>query len=329
MKNESFLHIPVLLEEVLNGLKINPDGTYVDATVGGAGHCVQIAKKLRNGRIFAFDRDPDAILIAKKKLKNYNVLIFNTNFKNMKKILEKKGQKKVDGVLMDLGVSSFQLDNKERGFSYSKEGPLDMRMNRTGLNAKDFINTITKEKLIYILKNYGDEKFYRKIAERIIEEREKNTIETTTQLAKIISSAVPFKFKRCKNPSKKSFQAIRIAINDEIYSLKEGLEEAFSILNPKARLLVISFHSIEDRVVKNFYKKKAIGCICPQDLPFCVCEKKPKAKIVNRKPIIPSEYEIKKNKRSHSAKLRILEKIWILKEFEKPWQDQIWRIKQI
>lgn len=307
MKNENFLHIPVLLQEVLDGLKIDPDGTYVDATVGGAGHCLQIAKKLRNGKIFAFDRDPDAVLVAKKRLEDYNVLVFNKNFKEMAKILKKEGQTKVDGVLMDLGVSSFQLDTKERGFSYLEKGPLDMRMNKSGLDAKEFINTAPKEELIYILKNYGEEKFYKRIAEKIVEERKKSTIETTTQLSEIINSAIPFK--RNKNPSKKSFQAIRIAINDEIASLKEGLKEAFSILKPKARLLVIDFHSIEDRIVKNFYKEKTLGCICPKDLAFCVCGKKPEAKIINKKPIVPSKSEIEKNRRAHSAKLRILEKI--------------------
>ena len=309
MQIKNFSHVPVLLEDVLRELNINPNGVYVDATVGGAGHSVEIAKKIKTGKLFAFDKDPDAILVAKKKLKNFNVEIINKDFKDMATILREKKQKKVDGVLMDLGVSSFQLDNAKRGFSYSKTGPLDMRMSKEGPSAKDILNNAKKEELIYILKKFGEERFAIKIAQNIILGRMKKPIETTKDFADIINNSIPFKFKRKKNPAKKSFQAIRIKVNEEFFSLEQGLNEAFSILKPGARLLVISFHSLEDKIVKDFYKEKSTGCICPKDFPICVCKKKPQAKIITKKPIVPSEEEILKNKRAHSAKLRVLEKI--------------------
>ncbi len=309
MQVKNFSHTPVLLEKVLRELKIKQDGIYVDATVGGAGHSFEIAKRLKTGKLFAFDKDPDAILVAKEKLKGYNAEIINEDYKDIATILREKEIEKVDGVLMDLGVSSFQLDNSERGFSYLKTGPLDMRMSKNGKSAKDILNTASEEELIYILKEFGEEKFAFKIAKNILLEREKKPIETTKEFADIISKSIPFKFKRNKNPAKKSFQAIRIAVNNEFFSLKQGLNEAFSILKPTARLLIISFHSLEDRIVKNFCKEKSKGCICPKDFPVCVCNKKPQAKIITKKPIIPSEEEILKNKRAHSAKLRVLEKI--------------------
>ena len=309
MQTKNFSHTPVLLEEVLKELKIKPGGIYVDATVGGAGHSLEIAKKLKTGKLFAFDKDPDAVLVAKEKLKDYTAKIINSDFKDMATILKEEKIEKVDGVLMDLGVSSFQLDSKERGFSYLKTGPLDMRMSKKGTSAKDILNTATQEELRYILKEFGEEKFAFKIAQNIILEREKKTIKTTKDFADIVNRSIPFKFKRNKNPAKKSFQAIRIAVNGEFFSLKQGLNESFSILNPGARLLIISFHSLEDRIVKNFYKEKAKDCICPKDIPICICNKKPQAKIITKKPIIPSKEEISKNKRAHSAKLRVLEKI--------------------
>lgn len=309
MQIKNFSHVPVLLEDVLRELNINPNGVYVDATVGGAGHSIEIAKKIKAGKLFAFDKDPDAILVAKQKLKNFNAEIINKDFKDMATILREKKQKKVDGVLMDLGVSSFQLDNAKRGFSYSKTGPLDMRMSKEGPSAKDILNSATKEELIYILKKFGEERFAFKIAQNIILNRIKKPIETTKDFADIINDSIPFKFKRKKNPAKKSFQAIRIKVNEEFFSLEQGLNEAFSILKPGARLLVITFHSLEDKIVKNFYKEKSTECICPKDFPICVCKKKPQAKIITKKPIVPSEEEILKNKRAHSAKLRVLEKI--------------------
>ena len=306
---EKFSHIPVLLDEVLRELEVKEDGIYVDCTVGGASHSLAIAKKLKNGKIFAFDKDPDAFEVSKKRLKNYNAIIFNKDFKDLEETLKQNKISYVDGVLMDLGVSSFQLDNKNRGFSYKKTGPLDMRMNKCGLSAQNILNERSEKEIFYILKNYGEEPYAKKIAQKIVEKRQKQKIETTTDFAEIIKSCIPFKFRRRKNPCKKSFQAIRIAVNDELNSLKIGLNAAFNILKPKGKLLVISFHSLEDKIVKHFYKNKSTGCICPKDFPICVCGKKAKANIIYKKPIRPSSTEISKNIRAHSAKLRVLEKL--------------------
>ena len=302
MQSKDFNHVPVLLKEVLQNLNISPNGIYVDATVGGAGHSIEIVKKLTNGKLFAFDKDPDAVLVARKKLQNYPATVFHADFCQIKEFLSKLSVTKVDGVLMDLGVSSFQLDTANRGFSYNKDGPLDMRMSKFGLSAKDILNKYSKQQLIYILKNFGEEKFARQIADKIIKEREKNEIKTTTDFSNIIKSVIPFKFKRNKNPCKKSFQAIRIAVNNELESLKQGLNSAFSLLKPGARLLVISFHSIEDKIVKNFYKDQTIGCICSKKFPICVCNNIPKAKLITKKPILPSCDEISFNKRAHFCK---------------------------
>ncbi len=310
MESESFLHTPVLLNEVLKELLIKPDGIYVDATVGGAGHSLEISKRLSTGKIFAFDKDPDAVYFAKKRLKNKNVVVFNADFACMEDFLKNEIKNGVDGVLMDLGVSSFQLDNKKRGFSYRTTCDLDMRMSKTGKSAKDILNFESKENIVYILKNFGEEKFAKKIAEEVVAQREKKPFETTTDFTRIIDKVVPFKFKRKKNPFKKSFQALRIAVNNELFSLQEGLKVSFSFLKSKGRLLVISFHSLEDKIVKNFYKEKAKSCDCPDDFPICICKKIKKANIITKKPITPSQQEIKNNHRSRSAKLRILEKIW-------------------
>ena len=309
MLEKNFKHIPVLLYEVLNGLKINPNGIYVDATVGGAGHSLKIAKKLTNGKIFAFDKDPDAVFVAKKRLENYNVEIFNEDFSEIDKILKNKLDKKIDGILMDLGVSSFQLDDEKRGFSYKKNCILDMRMKKTGICAKEILNNWSEKDLFFILKNYGEEKFAKKIVEKIILKRKSGLIETTKDFEQIIKSAIPFKFKRKKNPCKKSFQAVRIAVNNELFSLKKGLKACFSLLKPKGRLLVISFHSLEDKIVKNFFKEKSKSCVCPKEAFFCSCNHKKQANILTKKPIVPTEKEIEKNNRARSAKLRILEKI--------------------
>ena len=301
----NFSHLPVLLNEVIYNLNIQPSGTYIDATVGGGGHAVEIAKKLTIGRIFAFDKDPDAINFSKERLKKYNVILINEDFANMESFVNEK----VDGVLMDLGVSSYQLDNAERGFSYSKTGPLDMRMSKTGESAKHILNSKSASEIANILKIYGEEQFAVKIANEIAVRRVSQSIETTEDLANIIKDVVPFKFKRHKNPCKKVFQAIRIAVNDEVLNLKKGLNSAFNLLKPKGRLLVISFHSIEDKIVKNFYRDKAIGCICSKNFPICICKNVKKANILNKKPITPSNDEISKNNRAHSAKLRVLEKL--------------------
>lgn len=309
MLEKDFKHIPVLLEEVLNGLKINSNGIYVDTTVGGAGHSLKIAEKLTNGKLFAFDKDPDAVFVAKKRLKNYNVEIFNEDFSEIENILKNKLTQKVDGILMDLGVSSFQLDDEKRGFSYKKNCILDMRMKKTGICAKDILNSWSEKDLFFILKNYGEEKFAKKIAEKIILKRKNGLIETTKDFEEIIKSAIPFKFKRKKNPCKKSFQAVRIAVNNELFHLKKGLRGCFSLLKPKGKLLVISFHSLEDKIVKNFFKEKSKSCVCPNEAFFCCCNHKKQANIITKKPIIPTQEEIKKNNRARCAKLRILEKI--------------------
>lgn len=305
MHNINFSHTPVLLNEVISNLNIQPNGTYIDATVGGAGHAIEIAKKLINGKLFAFDKDPDAISFSKEKLSGYSVALINEDFANMEKFVNEK----VDGVLMDLGVSSHQLDNAKRGFSYKKNGPLDMRMSKTGESAKQILNFKSAKEIANILKIYGEERFAFKIANEIVLRRTYKAIETTEDLANIIRGVVPFKFKRQKNPCKKTFQAIRIAVNNEFLNLKKGLNSAFNLLKPKGRLLVISFHSLEDKIVKNFYKDKATGCICSKNFPICVCKNVKKANILNKKPITPNDDEISKNNRAHSAKLRVLEKL--------------------
>ena len=306
---EKFIHIPVLLNEVLKGLNIKPNGIYVDATVGAGGHSLKIAEKLTTGRIIALDQDPDAVFVARKNLKNYNVKIHNTNFSQLEDVLKKENVKAVDGVLLDLGVSSFQLDSAKRGFSYKTNSVLDMRMSKSGRSAKEILNTATKEELVYILKNFGEEKFAEKIAETVVEKRKEKEITTTEEFAQIVKNSTPFKFKRLKKKKKKSFQALRIAVNSELSNLEKVLNSSFSFLNKKARLLVISFNSLEDRIVKNFYKEKAAGCICSKKIPVCICNNKPKAVIITKKPITPTKEEILKNNRARSSKLRILEKI--------------------
>lgn len=309
MIEKDFLHTPVLLNEVLKELNVNPSGLYIDATVGGAGHSLPIAKKLKTGKLFAIDKDPDAVVVAKKRLQNYNAEVFLSDFSNAEGFLKKKSTKKFDGVIMDLGVSSFQLDSKDRGFSYKENCPLDMRMSKVGKSAKEILNCESEESIFLIIKNYGEERFARKIAREVIETRNKKTFKTTKDFAKVIDKSIPFKFKRNKNPYKKSFQALRIAVNDELFSLKKGLASFFSLLKPKGRLLVISFHSLEDKIVKNFFKSKSLKCSCPSDYPVCICNTTKRANIITKKPITPSKKEVENNKRARSAKLRVLEKI--------------------
>lgn len=309
MNIETFSHKSVLLRECINGLNIKPDGIYIDATVGGAGHACEIAKQLRGGKLFAFDKDPDAVEVAKDRLSGYSAKVINENFKEMEFELKSRGIFAVDGVLIDLGVSSYQLDNEKRGFSYLHEGALDMRMSKQGKTAADIVNTYTQKELMDILKTYGEERFAYKIALNIVKKRTQKPIETTTELADIIKSSIPAKFKRDKNPCKRSFQAIRIAVNCELDDLESGLNAAFNMLNLGGRLVIISFHSLEDRIVKHKYLSFAKGCICPVGSPICVCGNKPKARLINKKPIEPTEEEKKCNPRCKSAKLRILEKL--------------------
>lgn len=304
-----FVHIPVLLHEVLNGLNIQPNGTYVDGTVGGAGHAVEIAKQLTDGgRLIGFDRDPDAVAVATERLAPYSATVVHHNYDEMQNVLTEMGIAPVDGVLLDLGVSSHQLDERSRGFSYHDDAPLDMRMSQTGMTAEELVNTASEAELAHILFTYGEESFARSIARRIVQARQEQPIHTTSELAELIKCSVPAKVRRMKNPCKKSFQAIRIAVNGEFEHLEAGLQAAFSVLKPGGRLAVITFHSLEDRMVKRQFTAWCQGCICPPDFPQCVCGRVPEAKLVQRKPIVATETELADNSRSRSAKLRVLER---------------------
>ena len=304
-----FRHISVLLDECIEGLNIKPDGIYVDGTAGGAGHSVEIAKRLETGRLVAIDRDPEAVAVAAERLKDYNALVVRNNYSAIDEVLEELGIAKVDGILMDLGVSSYQLDTAERGFSYHNDAPLDMRMSKEGISAKDIVNEYSYQQLSKIIFEYGEEKFARNIAAEIIKRREQKLINTTSELAEIIKSAVPARVRREKNPCKKTFQAIRIAVNSELEHLSVALDKAFSCLNTGGRLCIITFHSLEYRLVQQRFASFCKGCICPPDFPQCVCGKKPQGRLVNRKPIEAGEEELSNNNRSRSAKLRIIEKI--------------------
>lgn len=304
-----FRHIPVLLDECIEGLKIKPDGIYVDGTAGGAGHSREIAKRLTTGRLIAIDRDPDAVKIASERLYGFNATVVHDHFCNIANILTSFDIDKIDGMLLDLGVSSYQLDNEERGFSYHSDANLDMRMSREGLSAKDVVNTYSYSELCRILFEYGEEKFAKSIAANIVRIREEKPIESTGELGDIIRQSIPQKFRREKNPCKKTFQAIRIEVNNELSELSEALDAAFDLLSIGGRLAIITFHSLEDRLVKQRFAGFARGCICPPEFPVCVCGKTPRGRLVTRKPIEPSEAELANNNRSHSAKLRIIEKI--------------------
>lgn len=305
-----FQHISVMLNECIEGLNIKADGIYVDGTAGGAGHSKEIAKRLTQGKLYSLDQDPDAIKTAIQRLSEYNcATVIQTNFCNMKEVLSQIGIQKVDGVLLDLGVSSHQLDKADRGFSYNAQAQLDMRMSQSGISAKDVVNTYSVDRLTQIIRDYGEEKFARKIAINIDKARNIKEIETTFELVEIIKKSIPASSKREKNPCKRTFQAIRIEVNGELEALKQGLDCAFEMLNSKGRLVVLTFHSLEDRIVKQKFASWCKGCICPSDFPQCVCGNKPKAKMINKKPIIATEEELLLNSRSKSAKLRILEKI--------------------
>ena len=304
-----FKHISVLLEEVLENLDIKPDGVYVDGTAGGAGHSKEIAKRLKNGHLYALDRDPDAVKVATERLSGLPATVIHTNYADMTEALAENGVNAVDGVLLDLGVSSWQLDNGERGFSYHADAPLDMRMSQSGTSAADLVNTLDVQALTDILRDYGEEKFAYRIACNIVKQREKSPIRTTLELSDIISNSVPAAVRRDGHPARKSFQALRIAVNQEFEAETTGITAAFEMLKPGGRLCVITFHSLEDRLVKKLFQEFSKGCVCPPEIPICVCGRKPRGKLVTRKPIIPSENEIKENARSRSAKLRVIEKL--------------------
>ncbi len=304
-----FSHIPVLLEECLEGLDIKPDGIYFDGTCGGAGHSREIAKRLSDGKLIGIDRDPDAVAVASERLKDYPAQVVRGNYDQIKEIAAELGIDGADGILLDLGVSSHQLDTAERGFSYHSDAPLDMRMSQEGISARDIVNTYSRDQLAKILFEYGEEKFSYRIADAIIRHREEKPIETTLELAEIIKEGVPAKFRREKNPCKKSFQAIRIAVNHEFEHLDKALDEGFELLKPGGRFCIITFHSLEDRIVKQRFAGWCKGCTCPPDFPVCVCGNKPKGRPVNRKPIEAASSELEANTRSRSAKLRIIEKL--------------------
>lgn len=304
-----FVHVPVLLQEVLQYLEIRPDGIYADGTAGGAGHSLAIAKQLTpSGHLYAFDRDPDAVETATERLAGYPATVIHANYDEMEHVLKEKGVPGLDGVLMDLGVSSHQLDEASRGFSFHTDAPLDMRMSQTGMTAADLVNTAEESELSRILFTYGEERFARNIARKIVAAREIAPIRTTKELAEIILSGVPAQQRRAKNPCRQCFQAIRIAINGEFEHLEAGLKAAFSMLKPGGRLAVITFHSLEDRIVKQQFAQWCRGCICPPDFPVCVCGRTPEAKLVVKKPVIPTPEEQERNSRSRSAKLRVIER---------------------
>lgn len=304
-----FAHIPVLLEQCLDGLDIKPDGIYFDGTCGGAGHSREIAKRLTTGRLIGIDRDPDAVAVASERLSGLPAQVVRGNYSEIKQIADDLGICGADGILLDLGVSSYQLDNAERGFSYHNDAPLDMRMSKEGTSARDIVNEYSKEQLTKILYEYGEEKFAPRIAETIIKRRSEKPVETTTELADIVRNSIPAKFRRDKNPCKKTFQAIRIAVNCEFDHLDRALDEGFELLKPGGRFCIITFHSLEDRIVKQRFAGWCKGCTCPPDFPVCVCGNKPKGKLVCRKPLEASEEELEANPRSRSAKLRIIEKL--------------------
>ena len=310
---KEFHHVSVLLQECIDGLNIKPDGIYVDGTLGGAGHSSQIAQRLTTGRLIGIDRDPVALAAAGKRLEPYKdrVTLVHSNFCQMDQVLQDLGIDGVDGILMDLGVSSPQLDDGERGFSYMVDAPLDMRMNHEDtLSAQVVVNTWPQEELKRILYTYGEERYAPQIAAAICRRREERPINTTLELVDIIRGAMPPAALREKqHPAKRSFQAIRIAVNDELGSVERAMEVAIPMLNPGGRLAIITFHSLEDRIVKTAMADAAKGCTCPPQFPVCVCGKKPKVKLISRKPIVSTPEELEVNPRARSAKLRVCEKL--------------------
>ena len=309
-----FVHVPIMLDECLDGLNIKPEGIYVDGTVGGAGHSIEIVKRLKNnGRLIAVDRDEDALLAAGERLRPYKdkVTFLHDDYKNLVNDLDLMGVDKVDGILLDLGVSSYQLDNAERGFSYMKDAPLDMRMDRGQyLTAFNIVNEYSVNEIAKILFDYGEEKLARRIAENIVKEREKKTISTTLELAKIVEETYPAKTRwKYGHPAKRTFQAIRIQVNQELTDLGAAITAMVKKLASGGRMAVITFHSLEDRIVKTAFKDLNTQCTCPPDFPICVCGKVKEIELVNKKPIVASAQEQEENPRSQSAKLRIVEKI--------------------
>lgn len=304
-----FKHIPVLFNETIDALNVRPDGTYVDCTAGGGGHCAAVAERLTTGRIIAIDQDPEAVANLQERFKNNGrVTIVHDNFVNISSILENLGIDGVDGIMADLGVSSHQLDTDERGFSFHKDAPLDMRMSMEGMSAADLVNTASQSELQKIIYTYGEEKFAPSIARNIVKAREKKPIETTFELVDIIKASMPMKAKRDGHPARKTFQALRIEVNGELEKLERALDDMFEALNPSGRIAIITFHSLEDRIVKKKFNKFCEGCICPPEFPVCVCGRKPRGKLPFKSKA-PTENEVGENFRAHSARLRAIEKI--------------------
>ncbi len=309
-----FKHVTVLLNETVDSLNIKPDGVYVDGTLGGGGHSEAICKSLNaEGTLIGIDRDKDALKAAEERLKDYpcNKIFVQSNYSDIKNVLKNLNIDGVDGAVLDLGVSSFQLDNADRGFSYMSKAPLDMRMNQDDeITAYDVINNFSEEHLADIIKRYGEEKWSSRIAKFIVKAREKSNIEDTQQLVEIIKAAIPARARRDgPHPAKRTFQAIRIEVNDELYQLEKAVGDFCDVLNKKGRLSIISFHSLEDRIVKEIVLERCDPCICPKEFPVCACGRIPQIKKISKKPIVPSEREIEENPRSRSAKLRVIEKL--------------------
>ena len=309
----AFEHTSVLLHETVDGLNVRPDGIYVDATLGGGGHAFEVCRRLGStGRLIGIDQDADAIEAAGKRLEGFGekVTIIRSNYRDMKPELHKLGIDGVDGITLDLGVSSYQLDTADRGFSYRMDAPLDMRMDqRQKMTARDIINGYSEAELFRVIRDYGEDRFAKNIAKHIVAEREKKPIETTGQLNEIIRHAIPMKIQKTGgHPSKRTFQAIRIELNHELEVLRDSLDEMIDMLHPGGRICVITFHSLEDRIVKSAFRRNENPCTCPSHFPVCVCGKVSKGKVITRKPILPSEEEMESNPRSKSAKLRIFER---------------------
>ena len=306
-----FQHVSVMLHEAVDALQVRPDGIYVDGTAGGAGHSCEIAGRLTTGRLIALDKDPDAVATAAQRLGAFPAAqVVQSDFREIPQVLDRLGIPAVDGILLDLGVSSHQLDTPERGFSYQHDAPLDMRMSQKGLSAYDLVNTMEEKGLAEIIRRYGEEKFSARIAARIVEARRQGPVETTGQLAQIVKEAIPAAARReGGHPAKRTFQALRIAVNDELDNLSRCLDTAFDCLAPGGRFAVITFHSLEDRITKQAFAGYCRGCTCPPDFPVCVCGKKPRARLVTRKPVEASAQELEENNRSRSARLRVIERL--------------------
>ena len=308
-------HKPVMLEECITSLNIDKDGIYIDGTLGGAGHSAEIIKRLDKGTLIGIDQDSNAIKVSEERLSrirgNAGLVLIKGNFRNMADLVRQRGFDKVDGILLDIGVSSHQLDEAERGFSYQHDAPLDMRMDRDNpLDAATIVNTYDEDEIRDIIREYGEEKWAARIASFIAAARNRNRIETTGQLAEIIKAAIPAKARRDgPHPAKRTFQALRIAVNDELGALKDAVESAVSLLKPGGRLTIITFHSLEDRIVKTEFQKRENPCVCPPSFPVCVCGRKPELKVLTRKPVLPSKDEVGRNPRARSAKMRTAMKL--------------------